>query len=252
LRGFDLDPDAMIAANKLRITYLRPLDLSVDETLADILANVRETGATRVVIDSLSGFEIALAPTFREDFRESLYRLVGALTATEVTVFMIHEAVAMSPDLGFTGERVSFITDDIVIQRYVEVDGALEKILAVVKMRRSQHSRQFWQYQISGKGAVVGEPLLGFHAILSGAPERRPIAPGSRNVGLTSPETTVLDALIRLGEARLEALAASAGVPLATAATVVDRLVSLDYAVRIGKPGDSGASYRALARSSGP
>ncbi len=77
LRGFDIDPDAMIAANKLRITYLRPLDLSVDETLDEILVSVRDTGATRVVIDSLTGFEVALAPTFREDFRESLLRRRG-------------------------------------------------------------------------------------------------------------------------------------------------------------------------------
>ena len=39
-------------------------------------------GAKRVVIDSLSGFELALAPTFREDFRESLYRMIGALTGS--------------------------------------------------------------------------------------------------------------------------------------------------------------------------
>ena len=32
------------------------------------------------MIDSLTGFELALAPTFREDFRESLYRMVAALT----------------------------------------------------------------------------------------------------------------------------------------------------------------------------
>ncbi len=40
LRGFDLDPKTLIAADKLRITYLRPLDLSVDETLADIRSSV--------------------------------------------------------------------------------------------------------------------------------------------------------------------------------------------------------------------
>ncbi|MEO6877421.1 MAG: ATPase domain-containing protein, partial [Gemmatimonadaceae bacterium] len=149
LRAFHVDPDAMIAANKLRITYLRPLDLSVDEVLADIVDNVKATGATRVVIDSLTGFEIALAPTFREDFRESLYRLVGALTASDVTVFMILESVSMTPDLGFTGQQVSFITDDIIVQRYVEIHGALEKVLAVVKMRRSKHSPEFRRYQIT-------------------------------------------------------------------------------------------------------
>ncbi|MBA2683836.1 MAG: AAA family ATPase [Gemmatimonadaceae bacterium] len=170
LRALEVNDEAMIASNKLRITYLRPLDLSVDETLAEILMTVREIGATRVVIDSLTGFEVALAPTFREDFRESLYRLVGALTATGVTVFMVLESVTMSPGFGFTGERVSFITDDIIVQHYVEIDGALEKVVAVVKMRRSQHSRDFRRYKITGTGAVVGESLRGYHGILSGAP----------------------------------------------------------------------------------
>ena len=36
--------------------------------------------AKRLAIESLAGFELALAPGFREDFRESLYRMIGALT----------------------------------------------------------------------------------------------------------------------------------------------------------------------------
>ena len=172
LRAFDIDTDVMIATNKLRVTYLRPLDLSVDETLAEILASVHETRASRVVIDSLTGFEMALAPAFRQDFRESLYRLVGALTATGTTVYMTHEAVTMSPDLSFTGERVSFITDDILVQRYVEIDGALQKVLSVVKMRRSEHSKEFWRYDITARGAEMGDALAGYRGILTGSPVR--------------------------------------------------------------------------------
>lgn len=252
LRAFDVDADAMVAANKLRITYLRPLDLSVDETLADILESVRETGATRVVIDSLTGFEVALAPTFREDFRESLYRLVGALTATEVTVFMILEAVAMAPDLGFTGERVSFITDDIIVQRYVEIDGTLEKILAVVKMRRSAHSPDFRRYQITATGAAVGEPLVGYQGILTGMPERRAGALEYAHPGLTAAEAKVLDALVRRGPASLDALATSAGVPRGDVATLVERLVALDYAMPVAGTDEANATYRAIARGAGP
>lgn len=177
LRAHDIDPDALVASGKLRVSYLRPLDLSVDETLADILASVQATGAVRVVIDSLTGFEIALAPTFREDFRESLYRLVGALTATGVTVFMILEAVSTSPDIGFTGERVSFITDDIIVQRYIEVDGALQKVVAVIKMRGSAHSAAFRRYSITAKGATIGEALADFDGLLNGSAVRRPLAP---------------------------------------------------------------------------
>ncbi len=252
LRAFNVDPDAMIAANKLRITYLRPLDLSVDETLSDILTSVRETGATRVVIDSLTGFEVALAPTFREDFRESLYRLVGALTASEVTVFMILEALAMSPDMGFTGQQVSFITDDIIVQRFVEIDGQMEKLLAVVKMRRSQHSQEFWQYSISGTGATMREPLRGYHGILTGTPERRAAGAGSGYAGLTGAEATVLDALVRLGETSLDGLATNAGVSQAETVVVVERLVALAYAARIGGKDGSSIRYRAIARAAVP
>ncbi|MEP6621009.1 MAG: ATPase domain-containing protein [bacterium] len=252
LRAFGVDADALVASNKLRITYLRPLDLSVDETLADILSNVRETGATRVVIDSLTGFEIALAPTFREDFRESLYRLVGALTATEVTVFMILEQVSMSPDVGFTGERVSFITDDIIVQRYVEINGALEKILAVVKMRRSDHSPKFWRYRITANGAAIGEPLVGYHGLLTGTPVQRAVKQGVGHPGLTAPEAHVLDVLVRNGPSSLDELASGTGELPADVAVLVERLVALDYAALVPDAEQSERSYRAIARGAGP
>lgn len=49
----------------LKIIYIRPLDLSVDETVHEVIAAVKEIGAKRVVLDSLVGFEMALAPDFR-------------------------------------------------------------------------------------------------------------------------------------------------------------------------------------------
>ena len=165
-----IDFGKMIEAGRLAVIYLRPLDLSVDEMLAEIFVAVRRVGATRVVIDSLSGFEIALAPTFRMDFRESLYRLVGALTATGVTVFMTAEVIEAFPDGRFTSERVSFVTDDILVQRYVEIDGHLEKVLAVVKMRGSDHATDFRAYTLTSTGAVMGESLRGYHGITTGVP----------------------------------------------------------------------------------
>jgi len=169
----DADLAASVKAGRLKVLYLRPLDLSVDETLWEILEGVRAVDATWVVIDSLSGFEIALAPTFREDFRESLYRLVGALTATGVTVVMTAEVLQGQADVRFTSEKVSFITDDIVAQRYVEIDGVLRTVVAVVKMRGSQHSREFRFYEITPAGAVVGEALTNYHGIITGVRDRR-------------------------------------------------------------------------------
>lgn len=163
----------MIEAGKLELIYLRPLDLSVDEALAAILEAVERLGAKRVVIDSLSGFEVALAPTFREDFRESFYRLVGTLTAVGVTVFMTAEVVEGFSDVRFTTEKVSFITDEIVIQRYIELEGELKRVMAVIKMRGSEHSHELRMYEVTPKGVVVGETLTEYDAIITGIPVRR-------------------------------------------------------------------------------
>jgi circadian clock protein KaiC len=183
-----IDLQAMIDADILRVIYLRPLDLSVDETLAAILAAVEDIGAVRAVMDSISGFEIALAPAFREDFRESLYRLVGALTAVGVTVLMTTEVTATADATGtltFTGGRVSFITDDIVVQRYVELEGQLRTVIGVVKMRGSAHSRDFHEYETTSKGVVVGDSLRQYDHILTGYPTRRLAALDAAGEGLT-------------------------------------------------------------------
>lgn len=170
-KTLDVDFDEMVKEGRLAITYLRPLDLSVDEMLNAIRSEVDSVGASRVVIDSLSGFEVALAPTYREDFRESLYRLVGALTATGVTVVMTAEVIDVFPDFRFTTERVSFITDDIIVQRYVEIDGHLEKVVAVVKMRGSEHSTDFRTYDLTSEGASIGKSLIDYYGITTGVPE---------------------------------------------------------------------------------
>lgn len=247
LTGFGVDTEAMVAANKLRVTHLRPLDLSVDETLAEILENVHQSGARRVIIDSLTGLEAALAPAFREDFRESLYRLVGALTVTGVTVFMVHESVGKG-EMSLTGERVSFITDDILVQRCVEVDGVSLRVLEIVKMRRSDHSQMYWRYEISGSGATIGEPLTGYSGISKGHPKRIAGAPISQHAGLTEQELKVLNALVRQGEEPLPVLAVTAGVSAEEVARCVDRLLALDYVVKVASADPTGFSYRAVAR----
>jgi circadian clock protein KaiC len=82
-------------------------------------------GAKRAVIDSLSGLELALAPTFREDFRESLYRMMGALTGLGVTVMATVEHADAYSDLSFVPQGIAFLTDAIPSARRVYQPAAL-------------------------------------------------------------------------------------------------------------------------------
>ena len=152
------------------IIHTRPLDLSIDETLHELTEAIHRLKARRVVIDSLSGFELALAPTFREDFRESLYRLVAALTGMGITVMMTAELEDSYTDLRFSPHGTAFLTDAIILQRYLELDGQLQRVMAVVKVRASAHQKDLCLFEITGEGIVVGDRLRNSQGLLTGSP----------------------------------------------------------------------------------
>ncbi len=167
----------------LKVIYIRPLDLSVDETVHEIMNAVKQIDAKRVVVDSLVGFEMALAPDFRHEFRESLYRMIGAMTRLGVTVISTVEVEESFTSMSLSNFTISFLADDILRLRYVSINGQLRKMLLVVKMRGSAHSIDMWEYQITAKGVIVGEPLRGYRGLTSGIP-----GPWSLASGETLPE----------------------------------------------------------------
>jgi circadian clock protein KaiC len=122
------------------------------------------------VIDSLSGFELALAPTFREDFRESLYRLVSALTGKGLTVMMTAELEDRYTDLRFSPHGTAFLTDAIILQRYLEIEGQLKRVMAVAKVRASDHAKDLRSFEITDDGIVVGERIGDYEGLLTGSP----------------------------------------------------------------------------------
>jgi circadian clock protein KaiC len=157
----------------LEVLYLRPLDLSVDETMQEILDAVKRVGAKRLVIDSLVGFEMALAPGFRADFRESLYRMIGALTGAGITILSTVEVEDSFTALQFSHYAISFLTDDIIRLRYVEIDGQLRRVIAVIKMRGGNHSKDIREYVVTDKGVVVIHPRrTTYNGLITGIPEQ--------------------------------------------------------------------------------
>lgn len=241
--SFGIDFTAAVREERLRVIYLRPLDLSVDETLEEIRESARSMGATRVVVDSTSGLEMALAPTFREDFRESLYRLVTTLTGLGVTILLTVELSERQEGLQFTNERVSFLSDVILVQRFVEIEGDLRKVFAVIKMRGSTHSTEFRSYEITSNGVLLRGFLRNYSGILSGGPVRQ-LPRTSGPSGLTEQEGLVLEVLLRSGPATVEGIEQSTGVSSADLDGILKRLSSLDYVSR------RGARYEGIARPS--
>jgi circadian clock protein KaiC len=168
-----LDLESPQHEKKLEILYLRPLDLSVDETMREILDAVEKIGAKRLVIDSLAGFEMALAPSFRTEFRESLYRMITALTGIGVTILSTVEMDESFTEFPFSTYSISFLTDDIIRLRYVSIGDQLRKILVVIKMRGGNHSKNIREYEITSEGVVILDTRLSdYQGLITGIPKR--------------------------------------------------------------------------------
>ncbi|ALT76420.1 ATPase domain-containing protein [Paucibacter sp. KCTC 42545] len=163
----------LVASGQVGLVDSRAPDLSIDEVIGLLLSEITRLGATRVVIDSLSGFELAVAPTFREDFRESLARLVLAMAGAGVTILMTSELEDRYTDLRFSPYGTAFLTDAIIVQRYIEIDSRLRRLLAVVKLRGSAHSDQLREFHIDDQGLQIGAPLADQEGLLGGRPRQK-------------------------------------------------------------------------------
>ena len=161
---------ALIESGRIGVIDTQLPTLSVDEVAMQLIEEIRRLKATRVVIDSLSGFELARAPTFRDDFRESLALMMSALASTGVTVLMTSELEDRYTELSFSPYGTAFLTDSIIMQRYVEIDSRLERVMAVVKVRASAHSNELRLYHIDDDGIRIDDQLVDREGILGGMP----------------------------------------------------------------------------------
>jgi circadian clock protein KaiC len=101
--------------------------------------------------------------------------MIGGLVQLGVTVMMTAEITESYTELRLSGHGISFLTDGLILQRYVEHGGALCRVMSVVKMRGCPHSSAFHFYEISEQGLVIGEALANYEGVLSGT--LRPTSP---------------------------------------------------------------------------
>jgi circadian clock protein KaiC len=160
----------LLKSGQIGVINTRSLDLSIDETLHDLIEMIKKMQAKRVVIDSLSGFELALAPQFQEDFRGSLYRMIAELTGMGMTILMTSELEDRYTDLRFSPFGSAFLADAIIVQRYIEIAGQFKRVCSVVKVRGSKHSKDIRLFDITDQGILIGQTLSGYAGIMSGRP----------------------------------------------------------------------------------
>jgi circadian clock protein KaiC len=158
----------MIDEGSLSVFQVEPLRFSPAEFALLVRQEVEERGARIVMIDGISGYRLTLAG---DDLVEQLHALGRYLKNMGVTVFFLNEVEGITGDFRATEAGVSYLCDNLVFMRYVEIDGELRKAIGVLKKRMGDFGKSLRELKITRRGLQVGAPLTGLRGLLTGTPE---------------------------------------------------------------------------------
>ena len=188
--GWELAP--LEAQGRLLISYTSPVELLTDRFLDLARRQIERVGARHAVLDSLTSMSLGV-PSQRR-FRELIYALTKHFRAVGVTPLMTMEVAELLGTAQLTGhgehsrvveairleiervrtriqERSHFEIDDLILLRYVELNGQLERAVSVLKARGTGHITELRRFQIDSRGARVGERFTDLRGVLTGIPQ---------------------------------------------------------------------------------
>ncbi len=163
--GFDVGPH--LASGLIKVQQIDPAEVSPGELAYHIKKGVQARDARMVVIDSLNGFIHAM-PDQRHLILQ-LHELLSFLNQQGVASLMV------LTQQGIVGSMQSpmdltYLADTVILLRYFETDGTVRQAVSVIKKRSGDHERSIREFTMANGGIKVGEPLQGFHGVLTGVP----------------------------------------------------------------------------------
>lgn len=155
----------MIERGTLAVVPIEPLHFSPDEFARIVRKEVEERQAQIVMIDSIAGYRVSLRG---EDIVTHLHALCKYLQNMGVAVLLINEIASITGDFQVSDLNISYLSDNIVFLRYLELRGEIHKTIGVLKKRLSNFERTLREIEVSRYGIKVGKPLTGLQGILTG------------------------------------------------------------------------------------
>jgi len=158
------------SSDDLAVEEVEPLTISPDEFAHRVRREVETGDASFVVIDGISGYRLSIRGE-EDDLVRELHTLGRYLKRKGVTVVFIDDIGSVTGTFEPTSTHISYLADNILFLRYLEVVGELHKAVGVLKKRASDFERTLREFEITDEGVRVGEPLTGLRGILTGTPE---------------------------------------------------------------------------------
>lgn len=151
------------------VLFLSPVELDLDEAADRIREAVIRQRVRRIVIDSVAELEFAVRDP--ERFDDFLASLVGFLRGQEVTTIMTREITQLfGTELTIASRGLSYIVDNIVLLRYIELQAEIKRAIAVLKNRGSNHDKRLRELIVHDGSVIVGERFQNLSGLMTGMP----------------------------------------------------------------------------------
>jgi len=158
---------AMMERGTLSIIKVEPLRYSPDEFAHMVREETETRGARVVMLDSVSGYRLSVQG---DDLVLHIHAISKYLANMGVTVLLVNEAEAITGEFRATDIGISYLADNIIVFRYLELRGEMRKAVGVLKKRLSDFGRELREIEITRYGVKVGRPLTDVRGVLTGTP----------------------------------------------------------------------------------
>jgi circadian clock protein KaiC len=117
---------------------------------------VEEYQPDRIAIDSLSSLERIGTGS---SYRRFLTGLTAFVKNSGVATLLTLNSSQLIGGASQSEGEIATMSDGLILLRYAEVDGRVQRALTLLKLRGTGHDHDVRQYTISDEGLIVGEPL---------------------------------------------------------------------------------------------
>jgi circadian clock protein KaiC len=159
---------SMLKLGTLSVVQVEPLHYTPDEFASMVREEVEQRQTRIVMIDSISGYRLSVQG---EELISHMHALCKYLQNMGVAVLLINEIETITGDFRATEVGISYLADNLIFLRYLEVRGELRRVIGVLKKRMTDFEKTLRGFEITRYGIKVGKPLTQLRGILRGVPE---------------------------------------------------------------------------------
>ena len=149
--GWSLDEE------HVHLYYQSAVDLYIDEWLSLLIEQIERLGVRRLLVDSIVDLQVVAGDQMR--FREFVYSLVQRCTRAGVSLMFTMELRDLFHVRRLGEDHLSHLADNVVLMQYSFQGTRVRRALTVVKSRGTRHDSQVYEFEITGEGIVLGDPV---------------------------------------------------------------------------------------------